>query len=77
MSSSGSLRRVGLVRTDVSEKRIVVLGSVLRLLVTAKVAPSSPIIVTLIMETIRSPETSVLIRSTWRNIPEDIILQKQ
>jgi hypothetical protein len=43
-----------------------------RLLVTANV-PSSPF-VTLMMEALRSSETSVLIRATRRNIPEDGIL---
>jgi hypothetical protein len=45
------------------------------LLVTANVVPSSAIPVTLIMEAIRFPETSVLTRATWCNIPEDGILQ--
>jgi hypothetical protein len=44
-----------------------------RLLVTAHV-PSSPILVTLLMEALRSSETSILIRATWNNIPEDGIL---
>jgi hypothetical protein len=71
--SSGMLRRVDLVRTDVSEElsayfirvtRIGELGitlavtSVSRLLVTASVVPSSPILVTLIKVALRSSETS-------------------
>jgi hypothetical protein len=67
MSSSGMLRRAALVRADVSEERRPC--SVRRLLVTANVVPSSPI-VTLMIEAIRSSETSVLTRATRRNITE-------
>jgi hypothetical protein len=67
MASSGMLRRVALVRTEVSEE----LGSSSQ---RASVAgcgyvPSSPILVTLMMKALSSSETSVLTRATWRNIP--------
>jgi hypothetical protein len=96
MVSSGILRHVTLVRTDVSEEprasiRVIRIGevgttlavtsnrctqlSVHRLLVTASVVPSSPILITLLMEALSSSETSVLTRATWRNNPDVIILQ--
>jgi hypothetical protein len=89
--SFGMLRRVALVRTDVSEKKYRLhhkcdknepatnkvssnyqpnfLLSVLQLLVTANVVPSSPILVTLIKEALSSSETSVLTRAVRRHIP--------
>jgi hypothetical protein len=98
MASSGMLRRVALVRTDVSEEpstsikrvtrigelgtlavtsnrrtHLVFLRSVRRLLVTANV-PNSPILVTLLMEALRSSETSVLTTATQRTISEDAII---
>jgi hypothetical protein len=85
MVSSVMLRRVALVRTDVSEElsasfirvtRIGELETTGRLLVTASVVPSSPILVTLMKEALSSSQTSVLTRATRRNIPEDAILQR-
>jgi hypothetical protein len=51
------------------------LRSLRRLLVIANAAPISSIIVTRMMEAIRSSETSVHIRATRRNIPEDGVLK--
>jgi hypothetical protein len=93
MASSGMLRCMALIKTDVSEEhsasfiRLTTFGelrttlavtsnrgtlrrntsSVSRLLVRARVVPSSSILVTLMKE--------VLTRATQRNIPEDTILQ--
>jgi hypothetical protein len=67
-------RRLALI-TDVSEEHIVSIirvkriNKVLQLLVTANVVPYSLVLVTLMMEAMRSSETSVLTRSILRNIP--------
>jgi hypothetical protein len=70
---------VALVRTDASEEFLLHhqgdnIRSVLRLLVTANVDLSSPILVPLMREKIHSSETSVLKRATRRNIPQEGIL---
>jgi hypothetical protein len=92
MVSSGMLRRVALVRTEVSEEpsaffirvtRISEVGTTLaetsnrRTLVAASVVPSSPILFILMKEALGSSETSVLTRATWRNTPEDNILHSR
>jgi hypothetical protein len=55
---------------------IVLLRIVLRLLVTANDVPNALILVTPIIEAIRSSETSVLTRATLRSLPEDDIHQQ-
>jgi hypothetical protein len=72
MPYSVILRRLALIRTDVPEKGMafiislttigelgttLAVTSVLRLLVTANVVPTSPILVTLMIEALSSSET--------------------
>jgi hypothetical protein len=85
------LCRTALVRTDISEERIasiirvtgigeagtLFLVSTFRLLVAANVVLVSSILVTLLIEAIRSSETSVLIRAIKRNITEYGIFRSQ
>jgi hypothetical protein len=75
MSSSGMLRHVALVRTDVSEEcgasiiRVTRIGKL-----TVNIVHSSPIHVILMVEALSSSETSVLTRATRSNISEEAIL---
>jgi ABC-type taurine transport system substrate-binding protein len=80
MVSSGMLHCVAHVGTDISEAlsasfiRVTRVGELGTTLAVTSVVPSSPILVTLMKEAIRSSETSVLTKATWHNIPEDNIL---
>jgi hypothetical protein len=91
MASSGVLRHLALVRTDVSEElsslfiRLTRIGELgITLAVTNNsvrrlldsVVRSSQILVTLMKEALSSFETSVFTRATRHNIPVDAIIHR-
>jgi hypothetical protein len=80
MTFSGMLRRVELVRTDVSEEcsvsiiRVTRIGELGTTLAVARNRSSSLILLILMMEALCSSETSVLTSVTRRNIQEHSVL---
>jgi hypothetical protein len=70
MASSVMLRRVALVRNDVSEEFSTSIIRVIRIGGLGTTLAVTSMLVTLMMAALRSSETSVLTRVTRRNIPE-------
>jgi hypothetical protein len=70
MAYSGALRRVALVRTDVSEELSAYFIRVVRI---GKLG-TTLVVVPLMKEALSSSEMSVITRATRCNIPEDTIL---
>jgi hypothetical protein len=62
------LRRVALVRTEFRSSLTHPSSGLQK---SPNIVPSSSILITLIMDAIRSSETSFLTRATLRDIPED------
>jgi hypothetical protein len=58
-----------------NRRTLITLRSVRQLLVTVNVVPSSPILVTLMIEAQSCSKTSALTRATRPNIPVDAILE--
>jgi hypothetical protein len=69
MPSFGMLRRVVLVENGVSEERTTIVK-----VASIGDVPSSTIVILMMMEVIRSSETSALARAARRNMPEDGII---